>query len=371
MGPSLLVRVPLNDLSRSEALNQSLVEDLFSIVMSGNYISGPQVAEFSKVFAQTFNLGYVTGLANGTSALTIALKSLLLPKGSRVLIAANAGGYARVALDAVNLNATYVDVNETGLLDLDHISRADLTEVRAVIVTHLYGQLCEMASIKEFCKKERIFLIEDCAQAVGAKADGNYAGSWGDLSTFSFYPTKNLGAMGDAGAIATKSTELDKRVKMLSQYGWGEKYFNEIPNGENSRMDEIQAMVLLRRLPHLTELNLRRKEIWQRYSSCLSEPFRILGTNSESFVAHLGIIDAGDRRQQFRAYLQERLIETSIHYPIPDYSQVAFLDSKQSLPNTEFLCDSIFTIPLFPGLREDEIQYVCDAMSNFQMQIGL
>jgi aminotransferase EvaB len=364
------MRVPLNDLSRSKTLTGEFAASLFGLLATGNYISGPKVAEFAKVFAQTFDLGLVTALANGTSALTIALKSLLLPKGSHVIIAANAGGYGRVAIEAVNLKAIYVDVNELGLLDLDTISRTDLTEVRAVIVTHLYGQLCEMESIKDFCRRKNIFLIEDCAQAVGAKANGNYAGSWGDLSTFSFYPTKNLGAMGDAGAIATKSTDLDQRIKMLSQYGWGKKYFSEIPNGENSRMDEIQAMVLLERLPYLAALNSRRREIWQRYSSCLDKPFRILGENSESFVAHLAIIDAGDKRQQFRDFLHERQIETSIHYPMPDYSQGAFLDSGQSLPKTKSLCDSIFTVPLFPELREDEIQYICDAISDFQLQIS-
>ena len=361
------MKVPLNDLSRSKTLNTEFAEKLSRMLFAGNYISGPLVAEFSERFAQTFNLGYVTCLANGTSALTIALKSLLLPLNSRVMIAANAGGYARVAIEAANLNATYVDVNESGLLDLNDIANADLSGVRALIVTHLYGQLCEMSEIKSFCKQRNILLIEDCAQAVGAKKGDNYAGSWGDISSFSFYPTKNLGAMGDAGAIATTSIDISQRVKMLSQYGWGEKYYSEILNGENSRMDEIQALVLLNRLPDLESLNSRRREIWQRYSSHLDKPFRLLGTNHESNVAHLAVIDGRDKRKEFREFLQARQIETSVHYPLPDYQQGAFRDSNQSLPNTESLCDSIFSIPLFPELREEEIQFVCRAITDFQL----
>lgn len=186
------------------------------------------------------------------------------------------------------------------------------------------------------------------------------------MSTFSFYPTKNLAGIGDGGAVATNSPELNDRVRKLSQYGWGRKYSIDILGGENSRMDEIQAFVLLERLPHLEEMNERRREIWLKYETALANStFRLLGNPSESFVGHLAVIDAGVERDRFREFLFERGIETAIHYPIPDHLQTAMRDESCELPNTEYLAQSIFSIPLFPELQDMEVDYVCMMLAEF------
>lgn len=360
------MKIAFNDLSRSPDFDSIFFSKLEAVIRKGSFISGTLTREFEVMFAEKFKLSPVKTLSNGTSALGLGLKALNLKQGSNVLISGNSGGYARVAIEAAKLNAVYVDVTDDGLINLKEVLKAKLMRIDALIVTHLYGQLCDMDPLQQYCKKNNIYLIEDCAQAVGANFDGKYAGSWGDISTFSFYPTKNLAAIGDAGAVSAKSPEIFARLKKLSQYGWSEKYTNEIRGGENSRMDEIQAFVLLERLPRLVDANNRRREIWKRYMNSLNAKFRLIGNTSESFVAHLGVIDAGEYRENFRSYLHKSGIETAIHYPIADFHQKAFLDQKIDLPNTLRLCDGIFSIPLYPELTNEEVSYICMVLNKYK-----
>jgi len=360
------MNLPFNDLSRSETMSEDFFVNLAELIRSGHYLSGPHTRNFENSLAEYLCVPFVKALSSGTSALVLALKSLGLPERSNVLITANSGGYARIAAEMANLNSVYVDVGLDGLLTSKDLEDVATENIQAIIVTHLYGQVGEIEEIQTFCQRNQIYLIEDCAQSLGARKNGKYAGSWGDVSTFSFYPTKNLGAMGDAGAIATSSETIYGRIEKLSQYGWGTKYSIEMKGGENSRMDEIQAFVLSEKLMHLDSLNERRRQIWRRYEQALEgSSYRLIGQPTESFVAHLAVVDAKNDRDAFRSFLDTKGIQTAIHYPIPDHRQLGFYDELLSLPNSEYLGRSIFSLPLFPELTEGEVAYLCTSISKF------
>lgn len=360
------MHLPLNDLSRSDTFSEDFFVRLESLIRSGLYLSGPHAENFEYLLAEYLRVPYVKGLASGTSALVIALKSLDLPEKSNILITANSGGYSRIAAELANLNSVYVDVGLDGLITSKELENVVSDNIRALVVTHLYGQVGEIDEIHEYCQRNQIYLIEDCAQSLGARKNGKRAGSWGDVSTFSFYPTKNLGAIGDAGAIATSSETIYKRIEKLSQYGWGTKYSIDIKGGDNSRMDEIQAFVLSERLSTLDNLNARRLQIWKRYSQAfVNTKYRLIGQPSESFVAHLAVVDAKNDREAFRSFLKAKGIQTGVHYPISDHRQLGFYDQKLALPISEYLEKSVFSLPLFPELTDEEVEYLCASISEF------
>lgn len=360
------MKLPFNDLSRSETFSEEFFEGLIELIRSGHYLSGQYTKDLEFSLSDYLGVPFVKALSSGTSALVLALKSLSLDEQSDVLMTANSGAYSRIAAEITHLNPVYVDVDLNGLVGVKALKSAVTENTKAIIVTHLYGQVGEMDEIYQFCKKKEIYLIEDCAQALGAKRNGRPAGSWGDVSAFSFYPTKNLSAMGDAGAIATSSRSLFENIQKLSQYGWGAKYSIEVKGGENSRIDEIQAYILSERLPRLDILNETRRHIWERYAQAFKgSAYRLIGQSSESFVAHLAVVDAKADRDSFRKFLDSKGIQTAIHYPIPDHLQIAFPTNGLSLPNTEYLSQSIFSLPLFPELADMEIDYVCSAILEF------
>lgn len=360
------MNLPFNDLSRSETMSEDFFVRLAELIRSGHYLSGPHTKNFENSLAKYLGLPFVKSLSSGTSAIVLALKALELPEKSNVLITANSGGYARIAAEMANLNSVYVDVELDGLITSKQLEDVASENIRALIVTHLYGQVGEIEEISAYCQRNKIYLIEDCAQSLGARKNGKCAGSWGDISTFSFYPTKNLGAMGDAGAIATSSEIIYRRIEMLSQYGWSTKYSIDIKGGENSRMDEIQAFVLSERLLRLDFLNERRRQIWKKYEQALmSSKYRLIGQPNESFVAHLAVVDAKNDREAFRSFLDAKGIQTAVHYPISDHRQVGFYDELLSLPISEYLGGSIFSLPLFPELTDEEVEYLCTSIREF------
>jgi len=360
------VHLPFNDLSRSETISEDFFAGLMELIRTGHYLSGPYTKSFENTLSEYLGVPFVKAVSSGTSALVLALKSLRLPEGSDVLMTANSGAYSRIAAEISNLNSVYVDVELDGLLTVMALEKAATENTKALIVTHLYGQLGEMDEIYQFCKENKVYLVEDCAQALGAKRDGRFAGSWGDVSAFSFYPTKNLGAMGDAGAVATSSKAIYEKIEKLSQYGWGAKYSIEMKGGENSRIDEIQAFILLKRLPRLDISNQRRRYIWEKYARAFDgSGYGLIGHPDESFVAHLAVVDAKTDRDAFREFLGTKGIHTAIHYPIPDHLQIGFPNDQLSLPNTEYLAKSIFSLPLFPELTKTEVDYVCSSITEF------
>ncbi|MCW2539774.1 MAG: dTDP-4-amino-4,6-dideoxygalactose transaminase [Frankiales bacterium] len=340
-----------------------------AVLDSGFYIMGQQHGGFEAEFAELLGVQHVIGVANGTDALELALLSVGCERGDRVITAANAGGYATAACLKLGAQPYYVDVDEASLLLTESGLAAAFNALpappRAVIVTHLYGAMADVAAIATLCRRYEVALIEDCAQAAGARLDGRCAGSFGDVGTFSFYPTKNLGALGDGGAVCTNEPGRAEQLKKLRQYGWGSKYDAVIPAGRNSRLDELQAAVLRTRIPRLDADNERRRGIHDQYSRAVKDgPLRMVHQSDSSFVSHLAVVLATDRTAA-RSALHQAGVRTDVHYPTPDHRQKISSDrlSALRLPVTEWAAEHVFTVPCFPELCDEEIARVCDALS--------
>jgi aminotransferase EvaB len=362
-----LATIPLNDLSRIDpVLLASEIEVVSKVIASGHYIKGFNTAELESIItSMTLAYGSLT-VANGTDALILAMLGLGVERGDLVATAPNAGGYASAA--AVRIGAVPI------LVDIDPLNAQMSPEslknifnsnkgIKAVVVTHLYGLMVDINKIRNLCNDANVLLIEDCAQSFGAKLNGQSAGSWGNAATFSFYPTKNLGAIGDGGAIAFKDKEHLERARQLSQYGWSNRYEISLIGGFNSRIDELQAAILLLRLADVDKENEVRREIISRYQNALGGNRRMIFDESESFVGHLAVMVTPSREEDIK-HLSNLGISTGIHYPILDNSQPAWKEifAGQVVSNAEENVSKILTLPCFPRQSESEIEQVCKAL---------
>jgi len=361
--------IPMFDLSRKIEKHAPDLKKIFSQVLeSGNVILGDQVQAFQDEFATYLGAKHCISVANGTDAIEIAIKSLRLPRGSRILTVANAGGYSSTAIKSAGFIPVYIDVNlSTGLVDLNLIREFDLRDVSAVVLTHLFGNpIGEIEKIIEYLKKVGVATIEDCAQAHGAKVSGRFVGNFADVSAFSFYPTKNLGALGDGGALITNDDGIATIAKSLRTYGWGDKYDVTLSGGQNSRLDEIQAAFLRLFLQSLEQNNEIRREIATRYTSSLSGSFMspLAMAENVTHVHHLYVLKT-PYKSELADHLKSQGVSHTVHYPNLDYDQSGFDEKSEKLLNSETLKSSIISIPLFPELREDEVQAVIKALGNF------
>lgn len=361
-------KVPFNSPAKKFAEDQGLSAAINELIFNGPYFHGKHEKYFESQLAITVGQSSAVMVSSGTSALVLALASLELDPLSEILITANAGGYSSIACVRNGLIPRYVDVDAFGQMDFSIFKQMVSANTRAVIVTHLYGQMnCQMEAFRAFCNNASITLIEDCAQTVGAILGGQPSGSFSKLSTFSFYPTKNLGTIGDAGAVATSDPLLLKRLLSMREYGWTNRYEIVNDGGSNFRSDELHSLVLSRQLERLNEKNNTRKNIWNRYKkSIYINDISILGSEDESFVAHLAVLKC-KTRDKFISFMNERGIETSIHYPIPDNKQTVFSKyDNEKLENTMILCDEVVSVPLFPELTESQISLVVNAIQDYQ-----
>jgi len=338
-----------------------------SVLDSSNFVLGKHVEEFEKRFAEYIGVTYCRGVANGTDALELCIKALQLEPKSYILTVANAGNYSSTAILASGHIPIFVDIDSKTLnISLANILKIHPRRVSALIVTHLYGQpVREIEKIQNYCKENSIYLIEDCAQSHGAKIAGKATGSFGDLAAFSFYPTKNLGGIGDGGAITTDDKILDSRIEKLRNYGWGVKYQIDLEGGRNSRLDDIQASVLTNFLNTLDEDNRRRKEIADRYRNEIRNKFVIFPEYSENSVYHLFII-LSEFRDALKLHLSTQKIDSAIHYPVVDSQQIGRNSGKDSaLRNTLAISKKILTIPCHPEMTDEEITRTIKALNNF------
>jgi len=374
--------VPFNDLHRSyEEQHVDIDAALKGVLDGGWYVMGPQHDRFEQLFADYLGVAEAVGVASGTDALTLILTALAQRdagrpgSGSRgrVLCAANAGGYTAVAAARAGLYCEFVDVDPSShCLDPLRLTSAlerDDRGVVAVVATHLYGRMADVTELAAVCTSSGVPLVEDCAQSTGARLDGRAAGSFGTAAAFSFYPTKNLGALGDGGAIVSEDLDLVARIRRLRQYGWDTKYNQVFTGGMNSRLDELQAAVLNTRLPRLDEWNQRRRDIIMAYAAAVANSdLEVLAAEGESHVGHLAVL-VTDRRDRLREHLSERGIGHDIHYPSPDHRQPAVQKAmtgvEPELWVTERLAEQVLSIPCFPQLRDAEIDEVCDALATF------
>lgn len=371
------LKVPFNDTSRTYSQYARKINNAIqNVASSGWWLMGRETAAFAEEFAEYCNAKHCLPVANGTDALEIALRATLGDKRSEeheVITVANAGGYTTTACRLIGLTPVYVDVHKSTLLiDFRSVIDAMSSKVSAVVVTHLFGGAVDVVKLRsklDAAGYSNVCIIEDCAQAHGAKLHGTPVGAFGDIATFSFYPTKNLGAMGDAGAIVTQNTELFEYASALSQYGWSRKYEVLLSPARNSRMDEIQAAILRTLLPHLDEQNEKRKAIYAQYaetlkSTCMYE--RALDHGGDDFISHLSVITT-NQRDELRAFLSRYRIATDIHYPVLDFDQLAWrtlpmrLDEVSQLSTSKEITAQILSIPCFPTMTASEIEYVCYA----------
>ena len=335
---------------------------------SGWYVLGPSVRDFEAAFARYVGVDHAVGVANGTDAIALALRALGVGAGQRVLTVANAGCPGSAAIAQVGAQVNWVDVDEQRLtLAPDALAQALAAgPVAAVIATHLYGQMADMPAIAALCRQAGVPLIEDCAQAHGAALDGRRAGRWGLLACFSFYPTKNLGALGDGGAVVTGDAALAERLRALRQYGWVRKYEVAVAGGVNSRLDELQAAVLAAKLPHLDAANVRRRAIAARYSGALADlPLQCPPTPGADHVMHLYVVRT-PRRAALQAHLAAHGIASDVHYPIADHLQLIWAHQPSlHLPVTEAACAQVLSLPCYPGLSDAQSEQVIEAVRGF------
>ncbi len=361
--------LPIQDLKRHNAsLSAELAEACREVVESGWYVLGQQVKAFEQEFAAYLGADHCLTVGNGTDALELALRAVGVAAGDEVIAAANAGMYATVAILAVGAQPHYVEINaDRWSLDPAAVQAALRPGVKAVILTHLYGGAGAGEALSQICREAGVSLIEDCAECHGARVQGRALGTWGDVGCFSFYPTKNLGALGDGGACVARDSKVAERLRYLRQYGWEKRYHATIPGGRNSRLDEMQAAILRRKLPHLDRWNARRRTIARRYNEAFAAlPLHCPRIDGEGYVGHLYVMRTSDR-DRLRATLAEEGVGTDVHFPIPDHQQPAIaprLGTTWFLPETEKACGTVLTLPCFPEMTDDEVSVVIRAVQG-------
>ncbi len=333
------------------------------------YIEGKEDEFFEHEFAKYCKTNYCVGVGNGLDALMLALKALGIKAGDEVIVPANT--YIATALAATYVGAKVVLVEpdiKTYNIDISKIEEAITDKTKAIMPVHLYGQPCDMDSIMQIAEKYNLYVVEDCAQAHGAIYKGKIVGSFGNAAGFSFYPGKNLGALGDAGATITNDEELANKIRALGNYGSDYKY-HHIYQGHNSRLDEMQAAFLSAKLPHLNKMNDARRLIAKRYIEEISNPLIVLPEvldNVES-VWHIFAIRC-KRRNELEKYLNENGIGTNKHYPIPIHLQDCYKNlgyKKGDFPIAEEISSTELSLPLYYGMTDEEVGYVIDKINEW------
>ncbi len=356
---------PMHKLIRSEIMQS------FQDVYDANwFIMGKKTEAFEKEYAAFTNTKYSVGVSNGLDALHLSLKALGVLKGEEVIVPSNTYIATALAVSYVGANPVFVepDVN-TYNINPANIEAAITSKTKVIMPVHLYGQACDMDAIMAIAKKHNLYVVEDNAQAHGATFNGKITGSFGNANGTSFYPGKNLGALGDAGAVSTNDESIAKKISILRNYGSEKKYHNE-EIGFNMRLDEVQAGFLSVKLKYLNEWTNQRKEIAKQYYEALKNIGDIVlptvNTNA-THVYHLYVIKT-NFRDDLQKYLSENRVGTLIHYPIPPHLQKAYSYlgyKKGDFPLAEELANKSLSLPIWPGMTKNEVIYVCEIISNY------
>ena len=388
------MQVPPFSLSQQISdLGQDLEEAVLSVLRSGQYIGGPQIKQFEESFAVSVGCSQAVGCNSGTDALILALRALGIGTGDEVITCAFSFFATAEAISAVGATPVFVDVDPTTyLIDLDQIEAAITPATKALMPVHLFGRAVDMSRLMAIAERHQLKVVEDCAQATGARWNGQAVGSFGDVGCFSFFPTKNLGAAGDGGAATTNDDGLAQAMRELAVHGMPERYLHT-SLGYNSRLDAIQAAVLNVKLPKLESWISQRTEIAGRYREALGDlrgltlPTAESGHSWNQFVVRIGSCPTGQPlcnascspsstsarhgipesccRDWLKQTLQNRGVSTIIYYPIPIHRQPAYAHlglDQGSLPITEQLCSQVLSLPIFPELRQEQQQVVIDTL---------
>ncbi len=360
-----------NRLDRGFFKYQKEFEDkALEVLRGGWYILGKEVSAFEQEFADYIGAKYAVGLGNGLDALWIAFRVLGIGKGDEVIVQGNTYIASVMGITINGATPVFVEPDEYFNIDASKIEEKITDKTKAILVVHLYGQASNMTPIVELCKKYNLRLVEDCAQSHGAKHNGQTTGTFGDIGCFSFYPSKNLGAFGDGGAIVTNDKKIADDVKVFRNYGSEKRYYNRVV-GTNSRLDEIQAGLLRVRLSHMQELEDEKRQICERYLKELNNPLIQLPKIREgsTHIWHQFVIRC-ETRDDLIEYLNKKNISTIIHYPIPPHLSEAYqyLGVKEgSLPITEKYAKTVLSIPLYNGLTKEEQDYVIEALNEYSV----
>lgn len=346
-----------------------LLSAMDRVLCGGQYILGPEVHSFEQEWAGYLGVSHCVGVANGTDALALALKGTGVQAGDEVITVSHTAVATIVAIEAIGAIPVFVDIDPTTrCMDPGLLKAAITSRTRAIVPVHMYGQPAPMNNILSLARQFHCWVVEDCAQAHGAAIGEKKVGSFGDAAAFSFYPTKNLGAIGDAGAVVCQSPVIESRLRALRQYGWRDRYVSE-DVGTNSRLDELQAAILRVKLRHLDQRNRTRRTIAERYRGALAStgavpPPTIPGT---THAMHLFVLES-EQRERLATYLSEVGIATARHYPVPVHRQPAYvgrITGADRLPVTEALYQRILTIPCHPELTDEQVQRVCDRLQTW------
>lgn len=358
--------IPFLDLKCINEPHQVAIEAAMTRVLkSGWYILGQEVETFERQFAAYCQTRHCIGVANGLDALTLVLKAWDFPVGSEVIVASNAYVASVLSVSHAGLTPVWVEPDpRTYLLDPAKIEAAITSRTRAILPVHLYGRCCDMDPIHTLAQQYNLRVLEDAAQAHGALYKGKRAGNLGDAAGWSFYPSKNLGALGDAGAITTNDDALANRLRALRNYGSTRKYVNDYL-GHNSRLDELQAAILSAKLPRLDEENNRRRALAQQYLTGIRNPKVVLPPSDqpEHDAWHLFVV-RHPHREAMRAYLHEQGIGTDVHYPIPPHQQQAYASfAHLALPIAGQLHQEVISLPLNPALTDKQVAYIIEKIN--------
>ncbi len=359
-----------NRLDRGFYMYQNEFEEkAIDVLRSGWYVLGKEVTSFEEEFAAYTGAKYCVGLASGLDALWIAFRILGIGSGDEVLVQGNTYIASVMGITMNGAIPVFVEPDEYFNMDASKLEEKITERTKAILVVHLYGQASNMKSIMEVAKKYNLRVVEDCAQSHGAKFVGKMTGTFGDIGCFSFYPSKNLGAFGDAGAIVTDDAKLAEDIRVYRNYGSEKRYYNKVV-GTNSRLDELQAGLLRVRLTHMQELEADKRRIAERYLRELNNPNIVLPQIREgaSHIWHQFVIKT-EYREDLIHYLNERGIGTIIHYPIPPHLSEAYQYlgiSRGSLPITEEYADTVLSIPLYNGMVEVEQEYVIEMINSWR-----
>lgn len=352
------------------SIKKEIDTEIEKVLTKGDFILGNAVSQFEQNYAGYCGCKYAVGLDSGTRALEFALQILGIGIGDEVLTVGNTFIATALAISGAGAEVKLIDVTpETQLMDVTQIEKNITPKTKAIIPVHLFGQMTNMKSILEIAKKHRLFVIEDACQAHGAKQDDQPAGSFGDLSCFSFYPGKNLGAYGDAGMITTNNKDYYERLMMLRNYGSKKKYYHEF-KGTNARLDTLQAAILNVKLKYLDSWNALRNKFADRLIAKLKGVGDIVlpYVESNNFSAyHLFVIQTASR-DQLSKHLNENGIQTGIHYPVPIHFQNAYPELhglKGKLPVSEKLSSQILSLPMHPNLTDEEIDWIVEKVRVF------
>lgn len=339
------------------------------VMQSGHYILGPETEAFEKEFAAWLGAAGCVGVANGTDALELALRAAGIGPGDKVVTVANTVSATGAAITATGAKPLYVEIDPVTML-MDPAALALLLDtnrdprIKAVVPVHLYGQMADMPRILETARAHNLAVVEDCAQAHGASIDGRKAGTWGQLAAFSFYPTKNLGAFGDGGAVVGADPVLLDKVRLWRQYGWRKRYVSDQP-GRNSRLDELQSAILRVRLPRLEAENAKRSVLAARYQELLGGLALQLPVcaTGRTHVWHQYVVRHA-RRDELKVRLEAQGVVCGVLYPMPLHRQPAFHRPELALPATERACAEVLSLPLHPGLGVDDIGVIAGLMRS-------